>query len=175
MFNPFNKKKDEFKLDDIKLPSLNDTSDSDFNLPSTSNDNTNSFSNNNNDLNLPNNDFNMGSTPSEDFSSPNLESSNNVPDFNNTPANSNINPMLQSNSSPIEPTNNIDNNHNNQHQEITRAQIETMMSKLTLLDARQQNMEQKLDLVYQIILNEVSEDTKRKLNIDNMMNSIRNR
>jgi len=174
MFNPFNKKKDEFKLDDIKLPSLNDTSDSDFSLPSSSNndlslsnDNINSFSSNN--------DLNMSSTPSNDFSSPNLTSNNNVPDFSSSPASSNINPMLQSNPSLDNNTNNTENNSANQHQEITRAQIETMISKLTLLDARQQNMEQKLDLVYQIILNEVSEDTKRKLNIDSMMNSVRNR
>ena len=177
MFNPF-KKKDEFKLDDIKLPSLNDTPDDNFSLPSLDNNNdTNSLGgiDNNPTNTMPTSDPLGSNTPSPDLNSNPFNNPSNSSSFDGSSIqpqndfNPNINPMLQPNTS-ADTNSNIDNS---QHQEITKAQIETIISKITLLDARQQNMEQKIDLIYQILLNEISEDTKRKLNIDSMMNSIR--
>lgn len=148
MFNPFKKKEKEFKLDDISLPSLNET---------TTNNNYNDNLNSNNDE-FNNNNFNNNNPISNNLSSSNSFNSiaNTTPTFsNNTGFNNNNDASIQINN------------------DIITTKIESLNNKLTLTNAKIDNIEQKLEIIYRMMIEEVSDDTKKKLNVENMMNSIR--
>ena len=75
----------------------------------------------------------------------------------------------------------INNNSNkgnsdnsNIHAEIIKTKIDTLEAKITLIEARLSNIEQKLELIFQMMKNEVSEETRRKIRVDSMMNRIKN-
>ncbi len=153
--NPFKKEEDSgFQLDEYSLPSLNDSSN-----PSQG------IGNNNSDLpTLPeNNSFNTGQTPS-------------LNDETN-PYNTGLNNSLPSSFESQTPqfnNSNLDNSSSNSlHNDISKAKMETIEAKLSLMDARQSAMEQKINMIYEMILNEVSPETKKKLKLKSMMDSLR--
>lgn len=169
--NPFKKKEDDFTLNEAELPSLSD---------SMSNESS------------PSSDFpslpDIGSTPSSDLGSgyppssptpspeenvqglPGLSSQTN--DFSSSPSLPSSNPFDTSGSTST-PESSSGGANQDLHNEISRVKLETMDSKLVLMDARMAAMEQKLELIFQMISSEVSEETKRKLKVDSMMNKIR--
>jgi len=63
--------------------------------------------------------------------------------------------------------------NSNMDAQISKAKLEAMDSKVTLIDARLSSIEQKLELLTRLILEEVSDETKRKLNIQSMTKSFK--
>lgn len=156
MFNPFKKKEDnEFKLDHMELPTIGDKNNV----------------GNENQVSEPN--LAVPQLPEMNSSNDNLALSNQGTDLSS-------NPTMDLNSNPF--ANNSIGNHNNEtdlsannnlHSEISKTKIDSLDSKVTLIDARLSNMEQKLEMIFQMISNEVSEDTKRKFKVDSMMKNIK--
>ncbi len=166
MFNPFKKKDNEFKLDDYELPSLNsqpqNTSlqpssniENPFESNSTTQTDNYDFSNNQTSTSSPLSQLSQENR----FSQPN--------NFDNPFANPQQN--NQSSSQQIE-KNNTNNTLNN---DITKAKLDTMDSKITLIDAKLASIDQKLEILTKLIHEEVSEETKRKLSVQNMMKNIK--
>jgi len=160
MFNPFKKKEDEFKLDDISLPSLGDMNPSPENSLNSS---TSSFSETSNPIepSMPEPANSINENP---FASPNQATI--------SPSTQNQNPFGNNNNS-IQTTTN-DNQQNIQN-DILKAKVESMESKVTLIDARLSNIEQKLEIIFRMISEEVSNETKTKLNLDTMIQSAKNK
>jgi hypothetical protein len=155
MFNPFKKKDTGFKLDESSLPSLSDIKE---NTPIAENIHTNSSPelNTNTNLNLPD-----------------LNTQNSMP-IDETPIPVN-NPFETQNSfsGPMNLSEPQQTPIQNMHNDIVKAKIDAMESKITLIDAKLSSIEQKLELLNKLILEEVSEDTKRKLKINSMMSNIK--
>lgn len=154
MFNPFKRKDNEFKLDDYSLPTLgdthlsNDSKEKSFDDMGISSDSS----------------FNFGSnSSSHEFNSGNSFGGASESSFHTNSF---------STSSPKSSNNSL-NDIQSVNSDIIKAKLETLESKTTLIDARLANMEQKLELLNQLILAEVSDETKQKLNVQSMMNKIR--
>jgi hypothetical protein len=64
-------------------------------------------------------------------------------------------------------------NNNDIHNQISKSKLDTIEAKVTLIDARIYSMEQKIELMFQMISSEVSEETRRKLKVDSMMKNIK--
>lgn len=169
MFNPFKKKDDGFKLDDYSLPSLSESGDglpkndllTASNLPTGDLPNLDSNSPSSNPFSQDNSQ--QGKGPNSDLN-PNTDNAFNS--FN--PMNNRIStpPTLPSASNSM--------NSDNFHNDIIKAKLETMESKISLMDARMANMEQKMEMIFQLIAAEVSDETKRKFKVKSMMNNIKN-
>lgn len=146
--NPF-KKKEEFSLSNDSLPSLSDIGSSPFS--STDND-------------LPS----LGS--SSDFSAPPTLGDNDSSQFSE----SNLTPSFAK-PEPMVPKEEISMNTPNESHSarLNNAQMETTLAKVTLIDARLNSIESKLDILTKLILEEVSDDTKRKLKVDSMMSNFK--
>jgi len=159
--NPFKKKEEDFTLNETELPSLSDS------MPQSFDDNSNYSG-----LDLPD----LPSSPSMPSLDENVQPlsglSSQTSSFGATQPE---NPFATS--SPSVPEQPVQQNQTgtNQdlHNEISRVKLETIDSKMILMDARLSAIEQKLELVFQMISSEVSEDTKRKLKVDSMMNRIK--
>lgn len=151
--NPF-KKKEEFSLNDSSLPSMTEmsspssfgSSNNDFSkVPSLGDENT-SFDSNSLENNSENFSMNNESDMTPKFSSPE--------------------PMVPKEEIVGEPVNTGSSSH---AQQLNAAQMETTLAKVTLIEARLNSIDSKLDILTKLILEEVSEDTKRKLKVDSMM------
>jgi hypothetical protein len=186
MFNPFKKKEENgFQMNDMELPSVG----------------TNNFSPDSNFNKTPNN-FEMPELPSLDsqnstnpMDTPNMQSSNQS--FENTPG---IESMNQMNSTPsfdtqaantdentnsqnpfsknqnIQDNSSVNNNNNsdqNLHNEISKAKLDTISSKMEILEHKVSNIDNKLDLILKLIQAEVSTETKIKVNMDEKMSQFR--
>ncbi len=179
--NPFKKKDNTYKLDEHTLPSLSETMSD--NNPSADQQSA-SFP----DSGLPdlgsspsyasNDDFSLNQPASQGVEMPQSfslhgseDASMNVSPQSMGTANGNFHP------SPF-PQQHSQNNNSSQEKsdinnEISKHKIESMEAKITLIDARLSNIEQKLELLNKLILEEISDETKRKLNVQSMMGNIR--
>jgi hypothetical protein len=97
-----------------------------------------------------------------------------------------LNSSMNSNeNSPIEPTFNPGNNNsiqnfgngfsnlnNNDNNDLLYTKIENLQASQNLLKVKVETIENKLDLILKILENEISEQTKEKLNLDSMKNSL---
>lgn len=175
MFNPFKKKEEnDFNMNEMELPSLNDMDQSPMD--------------NNSMPELPN----LDSNPSENNFQQDIENTpglsgmqemNSTPSFedseNNSQINSNpTNPFANESSSSQNSTgNNSENNNFNDnqqlHNEISKTKLDSLGSKMELLEHRVQNIDNKLDLILKLIQAEVSTETKMKVNMDDKMNQFR--
>lgn len=57
--------------------------------------------------------------------------------------------------------------------DFSRAKLETIEAKVTLMDARLASIEQKIEFLSQLVMNGVSDETKRKFNVEQMMKGLR--
>jgi len=153
MFNPFKKKKDDFSLNDLTLPSLGDV--------------------NNNQPTEPSLDLNQSiSNPKESE----IVNPNQNPFADNLSANNSFNSLA--NTTPTFSNNNSNNNINstsNLNEDLINTKIENTNAKLSLIDSKIDRVENKLDLIYRILLEEISDTTKQKLNIKNIESDLNNR
>jgi tRNA A-37 threonylcarbamoyl transferase component Bud32 len=112
----------------------------------------------NNSSSLPTNP--VSTTPENSFS----ESNNFDNPFNNPQQNNQMQHQVEQN-----------NTNDNLHKDITKAKIETIESRITLIDAKLASIDQKLEIITKLIQEEVSEETKRKLNVQSMMGNIKDK
>jgi len=54
-----------------------------------------------------------------------------------------------------------------------KTKIDSLESKTNLIEAKISNVENKLEMIYQILLEEISDETKKKLKLSSMMSKIR--
>ena len=59
------------------------------------------------------------------------------------------------------------------HKALSSSKLDTIEAKVTLIDARIMAMEQKIELMFQMISNEVSDETKRKYKVESMMRNFK--
>lgn len=151
--NPFKKKEDySFKLDDYSLPSLSESNTQSLDVG-------NEFS--------PGNDFSSNQNQSNDFSMGNMNAGNNF----STSSLASSNPFPTQNTQPMmQETKSMDNNY---HNDLSKAKLETIEAKTALIEARLSSMEHKLELIFQMLSHEVSDETRRKIKVDGMMNNFR--
>jgi len=151
---PFKKKeKDDFKLDEISLPSISD-SDSGFNS-----DSSNSMPE------MPRLDT------SSDFSSQNSMNnplSDNLSEKNSFNSLANTTPTFSGGNNLAEDTSSL-------HNDLLKAKMELVESKVSIMDSKIDKIDKKLDVIYAAIMHEVSDATKQKLSVSNMMESVRNK
>ena len=174
-FNPFKKKEDDgFKLDDYSLPSLGESMSAENTQPS---------------FDSPNSLPSLDGSPQDGMSFP-QESNSSIPNNNTLSSSQEIPSMDASNdisvpgiSSPIpssfSPT---DVNEEAQSssptisdfsQDLTKAKLDTIATKMELMEARQQAMNQKIEQIYEMLAMEVSPETKKRLKVKSMMDSIK--
>jgi len=65
------------------------------------------------------------------------------------------------------------NNHNTLHNDLIKAKMESLEAKTALIEAKLSNIDQKLDMIYHLIHEEVSEETKNKVSVNDMMQNVR--
>ena len=65
------------------------------------------------------------------------------------------------------------NNNNNNNNDLTKAKLETIETRVSLIDVRMSSIEQKLEMIYQMLSLEISDETKKKLKIQSMMDNIK--
>lgn len=195
MFNLFGgKKKDkDYKLDEYKLPSIsqsgsgNDNSQVQNNsmgsLPPSNNNSQSNNMMNPNSLPSPNNQSNPMSN-SNPFSSINSQVSSPFPEPVSPPTYDNqqsSNPMQapqhqsQMTSSRVSSNQNnlFDVNPSSLHDEVSRVKIDSIESKVQLMDAKISNVDNKLNLILKILENEISDETKKRLRLDEMVDSFK--
>lgn len=160
MFNPFKKKDDfsSFKLDEESLPSMTEQ-----------NTGMSSYQN--------------GS--SDDYGMPNFDNVKTEQSFNSNPVSTNptslsapSNPFASSSSpftSSSMPVQSSNESNSSLHNDLAKAKLEMIESKVALIDAKIANMDHKIDMIYQLILSEVSDETKARFNVGNALNSLKKR
>ncbi len=173
--NPFKKKENEFSFNnDSDLPSLSSTDN-----------NSNSFNPSNSlpplpDSNSSSNDFSQSSN--SDFNSSNLSSNNSFNMSSQDQSNSDQNefkPRAFSSEAMTSPPDltpqedTVSGNDSSHSQKLSYAQNETTLAKVSLMEARLNSIESKIDLITQVLLEEVSDETKKKLKLKSMMDRIR--
>ena len=163
MFNPFKKKDDlgSFKLDEESLPSVTEQNGGTPATPTSSGD----------DLGMPNFD-NMKTEQS--FGSSPIGTNPSSPGAPTNPfAAASSNPFASQSSVPLD--NQVQQQNDDLHKDLTKAKLEMIESKVALLDSKVTNMDAKLDKIYQLILCEVSDETKARLNVGDALNSLKRR
>ena len=166
--NPFKKKDDmDFKLNDTQLPSLSESSGD---LPKSEG------------ISEPN-----SSTP-ELPRLPSLGGSNNsVPNLSSPPKMASLteaedngelvgvapNPIKSWENPDMTPQNEPSGSSGDHHKALSNSKLDTIEAKVTLIDARMMAMEQKIELIFQMISNEVSDETKRKYKVESMMKNFK--
>jgi len=111
-------------------------------------------------------------SPSLNSNNLDVEESFPEPSFTNSSVISN-NTVLGSSFSS-QPNSINENINNNLHNDLIKTKIDSLESKINLIEVKISNMDQKLETIYQLILNEVSEETRRKFKVDSMMKNIKN-
>lgn len=153
--NPFKKKEAGFKLDDYSVPSMSEVNNS-------SNATTGLSTN----------------TPPNFDSNASLSSvSNNTSSFDSgfDTGPSSMYSQSMGESGIIPSQSQYDDGSGDVKMGIVKEKIEIIGAKMELLDSKMTNIEQKLDFIYNVLMHEISDDTKRKVSTQNMMNSARNR
>lgn len=185
MYNPFKKKEDDgFQMNNIELPNIgnepNNFSD-DLSMPELPSLNQNpiepnsQFQNNQDTFGNPNlqsPDQTLENTPG--ISS--LSQSNLTPSFETPNHNDNNNPFTSKQSNTESSfTNNDNQSYSNQdmHNEISKSKLESLGSKMELLEHKVQNIDNKIDLILKLIQAEVSTETKMKTNMEEKMQQFR--
>ena len=186
MYNPFKKKnEDEFAMNDMELPSLGEDSNS---FPQN---NSNNSTNNNSDstMNFPQipnldnkedyNPLDMQNMQNPEQSLENTPGIGGMQEMNSTPSfETPQNNFTDNNSIPtMSSGNNYKDNGNSSsqelHNEISKTKLDSLGSKMELLEHRVQNIDNKLDLILRLIQAEVSTETKMKVNMDEKMSQFR--
>jgi hypothetical protein len=168
----FTKKKDkDYNLDNETLPSLSDMDKGNIgnNQGIATNNINNPFPNTNetvednlmpkSDYDMLNSNNNLNSNSSENF--PNSFS-------NNINSNSTFEPKITDTNT----TNTSIHNNSNIDLDLIKAKIDNIESKFNLYEARLSNMENKLDMIYKILVEEMSDETKKKLAINSAKDKI---
>ena len=145
--NPFSKKNndDGFQLDNYKIPSLADTNNKSSN---------NSFSDKINE----NNNFDMAPPPEQP-----IPSYTNDTNLNGKDSYLSKQSSFETMSQNLNSSSNNINKSGNDDIDLIKARIEGIEAKFVLMDAKISNVSQKLDIIYKILLEEVSEETKKKM------------
>lgn len=149
--NPFKKKEDNsYSLDQQQLPSLSQL-DSSQQSQSQSN------------LSQPNTPSgNLSSQPQQDFSNPFQQNT------------SSMQPQDLSQPSSMEGTKpQQSQDESNYHHDYSKAKLDSIDSKVALLEAKFSSLEQKMDTLIAMVSEEVSEETKAKLQKSSIQNTLR--
>ncbi|MDA3855568.1 MAG: hypothetical protein PF569_04880 [Candidatus Woesearchaeota archaeon] len=177
MFNPFKKKENEFKLDDYELPSLGDSTPNNEELmqsPFPTNPSLETTQQNN-PSEIPNSIPSQTNSHENSFNEEEYLKNGNTQaqqQFSNPYMNTQLN-TPQENQQQDYNNNNQNSNTQNLHNDITKAKLDSIESRVTLMDSKLSSIEQKLEILTKLIMEEVSEETKRKLKLDNMMDKVR--
>ncbi len=142
MYNPFKKEDKGFNLDNIKLPSLNEMEDSNKSFFTNTNENKPIMQS------VSNNNENIQTNPS--FSNP-FSMQNNLEQQPNMSKNPFEQPQKQDLSS-----------------ELIKGKIELIENKIEIIQTNMISLNAKMDMIYNMLLCEVSEETKQKLNLNNI-------
>lgn len=167
-------------MNDMELPSLGNNSNqfpennSMGDMPQLPNLDSENESDSTNLSNPQSNNFeqNIENTPGlsgmqEMNSTPSFQTPQNQPEINSNPNN----PFT--NESSVPNTSTQTNQSQDLHNEISKAKLDTISSKMEVLEHRVSNIDNKLDLILKLIQAEVSTETKMKINIDEKMNQFR--
>ncbi|NQZ85853.1 MAG: hypothetical protein HRU03_09100 [Nanoarchaeales archaeon] len=179
MFNPFKKKEEDgFQMNDMELPSLGDMDSP--TMPNSNNEPSN--------MQMPELGG-LDGTPSmpaqsDPMGMPNLESQDDTLD--QTPGigglnDSNSTPSFETQPIPITPANEVSSvqsssgtsEQQNLHNEVSKAKLDNIGTRMELLENKITKIDNKLDLILQLIQAEVSTETKMKLNMDAKMQQFR--
>lgn len=172
MFSSFKKKKeDDFSLNENSLPSLSD-SHSIKNQHEMSNSDMPSFppQNGSENSNSLNSDSSMSTSPIPEGIQQDVGGFNMPKSENNNSLNNDTTPSFSSNNDSI----GVKNPHNEINDGVIKAKLESVDNRTELIEARLSAMEQKLEFIYQMISHEVSDETKQKLKVRDMVNDIKN-
>lgn len=176
MLNPFKKKENNYSLDQMTLPTLNDTQPSPGlqSLDSQSNSfDSNPMQMNSPDFNQPQESPDLSTHPALSDSPDNMQLAQENPfkeqssfpamDPINTPTSfSEPTPSMSFNETT--PQNNLPNDSQS-NSELNKIQLETLDKKMSLLDTRMSVMEDKIEKIYQMISMEVRPETKMKVDM----------
>lgn len=173
-FNPFKKKEDDgFKLDDYSLPSLGESMPAENTQPSFDSPNSlpslDGSPQSGVDFPQKNNSSISNNSISSSQEIPSMATSNDmsVPGISSSMPSSfsptDVNEEAQG-SSPVK---------GDFSQDLTKAKLDTIATKIELMEARQQAMNQKIEQIYEMLAMEVSPETKKRLKIKSMMDNIR--
>ena len=157
--NPFKKKEKDFGLDN-EIPSLKDLGSSSGPLDNQSMP----FSQQEPSNPMPPNSNNMNSF------NQNLTNNNPIPpqnDFQSFP------PPQQPQQQPFPQQNQQQFEQQNNQNDIYKAKIESLESKVDLLNNKLNTQEEMLKQIYNILIEEVSEDTKSRLQLNKMVEHAR--
>ena len=176
MLNPFKKKENNYSLDEMTLPTLNDTQSS----PSLPSLDSQPNSLNSNPMQIDSQSYDQAPT------NPDLS---NHPALSDSPDNMQLaqdNPFKEQSSFPpvdsmntptsfSEPTQSMNMNESipqdtlpndsQSNSELNKIQLETLDKKMSLLDTRMSVMEDKIEKIYQMICLEVKPETKMKVDM----------
>lgn len=187
MYNPFKKKEEDFSLNDMELPSLSDVGS----LPDTASGDSGLNGSPNGDVSSlpglssspePVSDVGNGLPGMDDSTLENttpglggLQQANSTPTFGASNSQSSSSNFSNSNSFGAAPEEvSVQNSSiGDVSNDVLRIKMETLESKVALVDARVSSVEQKIDLILQLIQAEVSDSTRMKVNIDQKMNEFR--
>lgn len=183
MFNPFKKKEDDFAFNNMDLPSLSDTNqNSSGHLTPAGQEPSNQPNNFNNP-----NPNELPTLPSLDEPVEATKGLNGINEQNSTPSfqeqpipTQNLestNPFATPNEQPMQNTQQAQLTQNPEpqkmHNEISKAKMDNISSKMELMENKISNMDHKIDLILQLIQAEVSTETKMKINMDAKMQQFR--
>lgn len=161
--NPFKKKEDDgFKLDEYSLPSLGENPVSQEQTSSSLSNSISSISPLP-DSSSPLPSLNSSSLPALDSSS---DQQQGTPGISSPLPSSFDSKPIESHVEEVQDTSSF-------HNDLTKAKLETIATKLELMEARQHAMDQKVEQIYQMIAMEVSPETKKRLKIKSMMDNLR--
>lgn len=123
-------------------------------------------------------DYSLPSLNQQDKSQDNISNLSDQELMDQTPKfqDNNNSPFPNNNNSSSNNFNETSQNSNNSHsQDLAKAKLETIEAKISLMDARMSAMEQKIEMIYQMLALEISDDTKNKLKINSMMDNVKNK
>ena len=148
------KKEDGFKLDDYSIPNMNNSNVAGENMSSSSSFDSGIDSSYQNSQ--FSNSFSQGQNSPNSFQQP----------FSSAPSSFQQQNQFVGGNSGYSSLGN-DN-------ELIRVKIEAIESRLSLVDAKISSANQKIDEIHRILLAEISDETKRRLKVGDMMDSVRN-
>lgn len=173
MFNPFKKKDDSYKLDEMSLPSMSSQGSNLQSLDTT----TNQQGNINSNISSPNFDNHPASVDNYEntqMAQDQPYNENKFPSQNIAPMNSFSNSSYDQQPNSYQPSslsqssiqNENTSNSLNTSSDISAVQLETLDKKMSLLDTRISIMEDKINKIYEMLTLEVSEDTRTKVHVN---------
>lgn len=176
MLNPFKKKNNEFKLDDYDVKSMSENNNYDSSSSNMDNSSQNfSPTSEENQLNsqnsfastMPNSNPENQTMGGQASSFPSVSSSSFSGPIETPRTSQSFSGGFDSNPSSM--------GMNNSSNDLINAKLEGIENKMALTDAKIANIEHKLNIIYNILMAEVSDQTKQKFSVNSMMDSVRNK